>query len=294
VYRVILVPLDGSSDAERALPFARVIASAAGARLLLLRVVDASAEADHVTASESVQPVAEAEGYLRRLATSPADVPAKWLVLRDEPAARIAEEARQRDVGLVVMSTRWRDGLASLTDHSIAADVLRHVATPLLVVPRHCAADWSRQPPARVVVAVDGSELANAALLPAADLARVFGAELRLIGVVVPSAYVPVEGYPNPIAGSTRGGEGSLAERYLYRLAADLPDDDLATGVEAAEGEDPASTIVEVAGGTPADAIALATHGRTGLARLLLGSTANRVVDRAAVPVLLVRPAALA
>jgi len=292
VYRTILVPLDGSPLAEHALRFARTIAQASGARLLLLRVTTSADATD--PAHHSGKAPADAEAYLARVASPlTAGPPIETLIVSGQPAERIVAEAQTHSVGLIAMSTHRRDGIASWVQRSLAGEVFRQVAVPVLLIPADCSANWSERWPSRILVPLDGSDLAQEAIVPATDLARALGAELLLLYVVEPTIHHSLVSYPVPDAVAVPDLDASDAERYLHRLAAGSRADGLIVSVKVIPGDDPARTILTVAREAPVDMIAMASHGRTGLERLLMGAVATRVVHRSTVPVLLVRPTAI-
>jgi len=146
----------------------------------------------------------------------------------------------------------------------------------------------------RILVPLDGSPLSLQALPVAADLARKYGASLRLVYVVpdVPPvsglaggmayAYDPAADY------AARREEG---ERVLREALADPVMDGLPVDSDClpAEGRPVAQVLVQETRSSGADLIVMSTHGRGGLARLLLGSVAEGVLHHAGVPVLLVR-----
>jgi nucleotide-binding universal stress UspA family protein len=142
---------------------------------------------------------------------------------------------------------------------------------------------------ARVVVPLDGSELAEQALTDAEDLARLAMAALHLVRVVDPTR-LDHFGLDQLVAASTLGEKIEEAERaataYLEDIAARLRERDLTVQSEVRRGA-PAAEIVAVA--NPGDLIVMLTHGRSGLGRWFLGSVAEAVVRQAPVPVLLVR-----
>jgi nucleotide-binding universal stress UspA family protein len=142
-----------------------------------------------------------------------------------------------------------------------------------------------------ILFPTDFSECGNYALSYAASLARTFKASIICINVIEP--IVPTVGYsgmtePLPIADITEHLEDS-AERELPKLA----ECDECAGIEVEElvvhGE-AASEIVRVAKERDVDLIVIASHGRTGLGRILFGSTAESVVRHASCPVLVVKP----
>jgi len=144
-----------------------------------------------------------------------------------------------------------------------------------------------------ILLPTDFSESAECALSYAADLARRDGARLLCLHVVETVAPPPVVGYaptaePPPSADVSEGLEES-AQRELPRLArrdecAGLEVEELVTHGEAA------SEIVRVARERAVDLIVVSSHGRTGLGRMLFGSTAESVVRHAQCPVLVVKP----
>jgi nucleotide-binding universal stress UspA family protein len=141
-----------------------------------------------------------------------------------------------------------------------------------------------------VLVPIDGSQLALEALPAAADLAGSLGADVRLLWVIEPPAapfivsdeYVTFDPSADLVA----------ARQYLDGVAATLRARGLTVEVDAELGI-AASTIALVAREQHATVIAMTTHGRSGLARLVLGSVAAGTLRQTGVPLLLVRPLAM-
>ena len=133
----VIVPLDGSRTAEGALPRATSIARSTGARLILLRAVQAHSfpGADPIPAQ--VAAVREAEGYLatvaERLRTSGV-TEIKRSVWYGPPAAAIVEAARFNHADMIVMTTHGRTGVGRLAMGSVTESVLRGTSVPILVV----------------------------------------------------------------------------------------------------------------------------------------------------------------
>ena len=143
-----------------------------------------------------------------------------------------------------------------------------------------------------ILLPTDFSECANFALSYAASLARMFGASLICVHVIEPM--VPSVGYsgmtePLPIADISDQLEES-AERELPKFAECKECDGLELEELIVHGE-AASEIVRVANERKVDLIVVSSHGRTGLGRILFGSTAEAVVRHASCPVLVVKPA---
>lgn len=142
-----------------------------------------------------------------------------------------------------------------------------------------------------ILLPTDFSECGNYALSYAASLARTFGASILCVHVIEPM--VPTVGYsgmtePLPLADISDQLEDS-AERELPKLA----ECEECAGIEVEElivhGE-AASEIVRVAKEKDVDLIVVSSHGRTGLGRILFGSTAEAIVRHAPCPVLVVKP----
>jgi nucleotide-binding universal stress UspA family protein len=143
----------------------------------------------------------------------------------------------------------------------------------------------------KILVPLDGSEFAEAALPHARALAQCTGAEIILLRVVRQS--VRAYAAPDPLLYNSFQ-EDTVAEcaDYLELVAADLKAAGHKVATETGTGP-VAETILEFAEGLGADLIAMSTHGRSGLARWFIGSTADKVMRAATLPVLLTRPQTL-
>jgi nucleotide-binding universal stress UspA family protein len=200
----------------------------------------------------------------------------------------ILEYAAQHGVDLIVLGTHGRRGPARLFLGSVAQEVVRTARCPVLTVrereePRHPAGLE------RILVAVDFSPPAELAVAWGQELARRFGARLQLLHVVeqpiYPSLYGPIA-TPATLEAMAEARRGAL--EGLDRMAEELG---VASTRHVLEGP-AAAAITEFADKHDSDLVVVGTHGLTGLERLLLGSTAERVVRQAAPPVLTVRTVA--
>ncbi len=282
----ILIPLDGSALSERALPYAVRLARSRESRIVLVRATDPGH--DHVDG------LVEAEAYLESIAqrVGKAGVRAEPAAPTGEAAPTILSEIELRDCDLVVMSTHGRSGLGRWIYGSVADRVLRRADVPVLLVPATCDRPWPPRESLRLTVTLDGSHLAFSVLEPARRLATALQAELQLLQVVVP----PMEGvYADamPYTPFDRDAEQAAARAGLEEVARDLRAHGLRVTTHAAVGR-PAATIAHLALAHGSHLIAMATHGRGGLARLVLGSVASDVLQRSSIPLLVVRPDAAA
>ena len=189
------------------------------------------------------------------------------------------------------MSTHGRSGIGRWLYGSVADAVIRSATVPVMLIPSDVRGPWPTDRQPRILVPLDGSQLSEAVLGPALELATRLDAELLLVEVV---AWPPII-YSDPIELLPYDPEEQLAEvrTYLAHMAARLRKSGASVRWHADVGRTPAATIVRLARDEHADLIAMATHGRSGLARVVLGSTTTGTLQHAGVPLLIVRPTEL-
>ena len=298
MFHRILVPLDASAAAARALPFAEALAGAGSARLLLVQAVNVHTVPGADPTESQVLALDEAQAYLDGLAAriSDAGITVETAVPYGPAAEEIVTEARLRHADLIVMTTHGRTGLGRWVYGSVAEAVLAHSPVPVLLLQSWLGEHPWRRLAARprLLVPLDGSEFSEAALPVAFELIQQLGGELLLMEVVTPVDQVVAAGGPGgPIVVEVADVEALLAAARQYldgvagRLSEQLgapPPRDLRVG-------DPAQMIADTAREHGVDLIVMSTHGRTGLARTAFGSVAGGVLRHASAPLLLVHPA---
>jgi nucleotide-binding universal stress UspA family protein len=277
----IVVPLDGSRLAEAILPMASALARDYDADLLLVRALRPLGSAD-----AEVEAQEDAEAYLRAAAgrLGARGLSVSWKVWYEEPARAIADAARYNDAGLIVMSTHGRGGLDRLLFGSVAETLVRQAPVPVLLVRGELS--WQPGELGKILVPLDGSELSEAVLPVVERLAGPFDLAIELVRAIEPiPPFAAVE-----LTGSVTEDVGRLereeARAYLAKVAAPLE----AKGcrVKSAVVLGPAvDAILRTAQEGRAGLVAMSTHGRSGIGRLLLGSVAERVLRAAPTPVLL-------
>jgi nucleotide-binding universal stress UspA family protein len=139
----------------------------------------------------------------------------------------------------------------------------------------------------KILVPLDGSELAKAALDEAVKLAICSGAEIILFQVVT---FMPIYGSPElvtPLIIDEKQKEA--AEKYLANLAEELKTRGLRVTALVKTGQQVAVEIIDFAKESGVDLIVMGTHGRSGITRWVLGSVTHKVLVRAETPVLLLR-----
>ncbi|MBI4491867.1 MAG: universal stress protein, partial [Chloroflexi bacterium] len=287
--KIVLVPLDGSPLAERALPAAQAIAAASGAQLVLVRV-----------ALETQAAVDEAEAYLDSVAGLLAErgIAAERVVPFGDAGGAIVAEARLQRANLVVMATHGHAGPGRSSHGSVVEAVLAQSQVPVLLVPTNRPElpdpeSNIQNPKSKIVlVPLDGSAFAEEALPVAEALVEALRGKLVLLRVVPSLGALASRPHARGDACAPRDGLHAEALDYLRHVAdrRSLPPETVR--VEARVGE-PAEAIAAAGRDHCASLIAMSTHGRTGLGRLPVGSVAGAVLQQGELPLLLVRPLAL-
>jgi nucleotide-binding universal stress UspA family protein len=287
--RRILFPTDFSDGAALAFPQAAALAAWHDAELHVLNVTERAAP------PEETLPVSldVLRGWLGRASdagpTDEFDLEALSLVQHqvddDSAAERIVAYAEAEGIDLVVMSTHGRRGVQRMLLGSVTEEVVRTAPCPVLAV----RSDGDEAPSPivrRILVPVDFSDASSAAVRHANALAQTYGAEIDLLHVVeqvvYPSAYGVEPAYfpTQEVLARVERTLGEMAREGLGRNQVQ---------VSAVVGYAPMS-ILDHADEHDIDLIVIATHGRSGLDRMLLGSVAERVLRRAPTPVFIVKP----
>lgn len=289
----VLVPLDGSPLSTRALPYATALARATGGRIVLVRAALA-----YVYESEGVSQIvplsphtqADLDAVADRVRASGVEVEAH-VVHGFAAASAIVSAIEEHRAHIVVMSTHGRGGIGRFIYGSVADQVLRSASVPVLLVPG-AARSWPTDRPLRALAPLDGSDLADLALSPLADLARVLPIEVVLARTIETPHYhgETVMGFPPTYAVPTVPDPAEalrVARRDLEDQAARLAGVLTVAGVRVEVGH-AATAIAPLAREEDADVIVMSTHGRGGLTRLVMGSVATATLQHATVPVLLV------
>ncbi len=327
MFKRVLVPLDGSRRAERAIPVAARIARETNGSLILLRVVSMATElwpyVDLEAAHSQVvveTELLEAAEYLKSRTAIPEleGVSVDTVVVHGPTASTILSVAISHGANLITLCSRNYTGMTRWVMGSIADKVAHHSAVPVLVL-----RDGGPQPfmksisdvsttstakPLRVLVPLDGSSRAIAALLPATALISALASPARgtlhLMRVVKPvlGEWEDGEQYPFNLCNSEQ--EVLEATRYLTTTVKHLCAGNLGKAVDltwsAIIDTDVARGIVRMAECLDNlkdddrcdefDIIAISTHGYTGIQNWTPGSTSQRVLGATRLPLLIVRP----
>ncbi len=269
MFETIVVPLDGSELSARALHPASAIAVRTGADL---RVVSAVGHERDVAARARALETQIAQTGILAVAVD---------VTVANPADLISTEAGHSDQ-LVCMASHSRGRVGEALFGSVAEVVVRNARRPIVLVGPHY------EPPKpvpldRVLVALDGSRPSREVIPFVAEWAEHLGLKVSLALVVTPAATEQALNQSVVV-------EPVMEAAPLERVAAGLVDQGLTVDWDVLHGPDPATSIVRAAVDGSASIIAMTTHGRTGLARIVAGSVAMAVVHHSPCPVLLLRP----
>ena len=286
----ILAPLDGSGLAERAIPYASRIAARTQAELLLLAaVVPGEHWVGLATANPSDPQELEAAGEYLQSVAKPLrthGLAVRTQAVSGRAASAICAAAEDAECDLIVMTTQGRAGLDRWMVGSVADKVRHTSAKPVLLVHGHQEIAPEVSSATRILVPLDGSELAELVLPFVEEIAAALGASLVLQQVVVPPAALYASEYL-PSALPALNDVEAAAKSYLTKLALGIRATGLAVDVRVDVGL-PSQAIIDLADSGEIDIIAMMTHGRTGPSRLIMGSVADSVSRHVDVPCLIV------
>jgi len=282
MFNRVLIPLDGSPLSEQVIPYAVTIAQLFQCSVELICAVD-----DEDLPAEAIAELEQSrKACLRRVANALAES-LKPVVhcVHGHPAQVIVDEAERLPDTLITMATHGYSGMQRWLLGSVAHKVVQVVDCPVLLLPSG-ATSPSGGPVEleRVIVPLDGSELAEQILPHVRQLSLALDMEVILVRAFNPS-------FP----GSTvRMQEVSkivhdAAEHYLQRITQQLRDQGLTTVSYKVLRGIPAEQITQFALDTPNSITAMCTHGRHGVGRWLLGSVTDAVIHSSEEPVLVIR-----
>jgi nucleotide-binding universal stress UspA family protein len=305
----VLVPLDGSPEAEQAIPYAQAVLPDNGNVLLFRVVPDTGAliagDPDLTEWQLALRPGVEAahagelnavRAELQELAARQDDSRVTWNVAAafGDPAANILQLAEHQGVDLIVMTTHGRGAFGRALFGSVADRIVRNTSIPVMLIrPVQSAAAPKSTTIRRVLVPLDGSVLAEAAVPVASALAKRLGIPVHLIRVtnaamtlatLSGAAPFPVTP-PADIYDRMASDLDRSARTYLGEVAQRLRGEGVEVSLEVRDG----SPYVEIPDAVQdGDVLVMTSHGRGGMLRWLLGSVAEKLVREAPAPVLLV------
>ena len=326
MFTSVLVPLDGSELAEGILPYVAQIAAGVGARITLITAVDpdmfeipaalrAESSGGRVPAGEReqahtrrhegsgpfVQQILEnverrAEANLREVAERLREqgANAEGKVVLGTPAEQIATFAENEGCDLIAMSTHGRNLIARGVLGSVTDKVIHSVSVPVLAITPERARKYHQDPSgamSTLLAPLDGSDLAESVLPYVESLALSMSLRVTLVKALrldnSSSAYL--EGMAYATDAKIQLEVEQESSEYLGEIASALRDKGVKVDTKVILGT-PASAIADYSHEIDCDVIAMATHGRSGISRWVLGSVTETLVRTSGNPVLVVPP----
>lgn len=305
LFHNILVPLDGSELAEKALGPAIQLASAmaqqaeAGDTRVKLTLLRVSAPltlmaADPILFDEMIRmSIDEAQAYLKATAQtiSEESIVVETKVVSGSPADAIVYYVEENGVDLVIMSSHGRTGSSRWVYGSVAEKVMHHAPCATAIIRAHVSVNMFQNH--KILVPLDGSELAERALDSAMAIAAAVKSDVLLLRVVagrepLPEAIGPAGDGMAAALNEANALERAEAETYLQRIYASRDNQHLFFDVQNTDG-DIADAIVSYADAQNIDLIVISSHGRSGIGRWLHGSVVEKVLRGANCATMIIR-----
>jgi len=301
MYKAIMVPTEGSDSEKAAISLATKLAQRFEADLRLVRVLSAPIGSDTLPRTQVLEITEDAIreerlARLRKLETLGSEVRARGDIrvitaLEDGPvAATLKGYANKFNVDLIVMSSHSRGGIKRVTLGSVTDYLIRRTNIPVLVVrPTADLNDPTREEKiGRIMVPLDGSDLAQQILPHVASLALQLNATVTLLRVLTPSTYAQKQimqpGLP------WWDADMAEADAYLADAVRSLTERGVAASKEVILSDNVTDAILDFAMSAQADLIAIATRGTGGMSRFVFGTVADELTRRSPISLLVFHP----
>lgn len=296
----IFVPLDGSDFAESALPTAAAIAGRFDATLNLASVVSDLPPVPLATGDGEIltrwfaEEEGRAEAYLRETAEGIRSAGGMEVSsqVKSGPVSRTLEGlASEAHADLIVLTTHGRGAWQRAWLGSVADSLIRRSSHPLLLLrKKRSEAVWEDGVPRKIVVPLDGSRPAESALKNARRLIDPDRTEVSLVMVIHEPFPLATTYIPHAVEeGALMETRKERAAEYLAGVARDLESECRSVDTRVRMASDAGQGILEHIADEDADLVSVATRGRGGASRFILGSVADKVIRGARIPVLVSR-----
>ncbi len=287
----VLVPLDGSVMAEKALPHALALARTLDIPVTLITVIERSSEfsADKARYLDTLidSAVKNSEGYLEQFARTCSGVTIEYTVEQGKPEDAIVMNAAAKEGTLITMATHGRSGLDLWLLGSVTAKVVHVADTPILVVRASEEAGSAHETaPESIIVPLDGSTPAESVLAYVVELATAFRSKVTLLRAYSLKQIIFSFAEFHPDLDELKGQLRWEAESYLREKAAELKSRGLRDVFCCASEGDAAETIIDLGKGAPNALIAMTGHSASTIKHWVLGSVTEKVLRHANNPVL--------
>jgi len=310
LYKKMLVPLDGSQLAEETLPYARELAGRLDLDLDFLHVCSPSESQLFSVLQMYVTKTAEAvREQIQKIQTdSGGKKPSKAVkitskVVTGYPAEEILKYAEKNKTDIILMATHGASGVRSWAIGSVAHKVLHASSVPVWLVRSGIPEEivYDKWPKKTLLVPLDGSKMAEAAIQHAEELVKKRGtqiAEILLMSVYAPGVFSPSRFFMSDELGNSPIDYSEMVkmeneqakercEKYLKKTADLIAAKGITVRTQAILG-DAADEIIKYANNNPFQLIVMASHGHSGVRHLIFGSVAERIILEANVPIFVV------
>jgi nucleotide-binding universal stress UspA family protein len=281
----ILIPLDGSNEAESVLSYVRNLAPQFNSHVYILGVG---------IGRKTRRVNRLLEDYINRIVNElhVHNIKSEPVILYGTAAEKILDFTTEKEIDLIIMATHGRSGITRWWMGSVAEKVISEATAPVLLIRskrRKTKGTVDKLESIHKILApLDGSDIGEVALPYAEAVAANSRATINLIQIISPPGTVEANLLGGPDWRKFVNAMRDAGESYLKSIAERLNGKDIKVICEVLTG-DPADKIVEYATAQGVNLIAMSTHGRTGLSRWVLGSVADKVLHEARIPILLVR-----
>ncbi|MBI5741794.1 MAG: universal stress protein [Nitrospirae bacterium] len=283
----ILLSTDGSEFSEGAVREAIKLSKTCSGKILAISVIETNPEYETIAPQliekagketrmrlESVKEMCSKEGVDCEITARQGEEPYRYIV----------EEAEKNKADLIVLGRRGRTGLKRLMMGSVTAKVIGHAPCDVLVVPKAADVDFRK-----ILVATDGSKYGDAAVSEAIAIAKRCDAPLVIISVVPSETESPFDIVHSQMQKGLISDQETLQAETVVKAAKNLAEENGVNARAFIYAGKPYDAVLETAKEQRVNLIVVGSHGRTGIARLLMGSVTERVIGLAECAVLVVK-----
>jgi len=297
MFEHILLPLDGSSLAERVLPHAAALANAFDSRLTLLRVVYRNENANQqgmINPVEWQMRKSEAIAYLKAVkkCLKDIDLDSDIQVMEGNPAQQIIEFARQENVELIIMSSHGSSGLSQWNINSVVQKVLLKAFMPIMIIRSYQESYESLDglKYKRLLLPLDGSKRAECVLSLAKSISAVHDSKILLTHIVEEPKLprqTPLSDKDQQLVKRLTEINADESEKYLNNLVNQFEDLEVASIIESSKK--PTTALHNIVDREKIDLVLLSAHGYSGENRWPYGNIALNFIVYGTTPLLIIQ-----
>jgi nucleotide-binding universal stress UspA family protein len=282
LFEKIIVPLDGSENSEKVLPYVEELARQTNAELIFTGVCSECEQAFENLFKKYI--------LEQHIQSKKKGIQARSIFLNGNPSEEIIKYADSNSADLIALSTHGRSGFKEWILGGVSEKILLHSSKPVLLIsPKGKKEKTSRSVTLQnILVPLDGSALGAMSLPVAKELVKRTNGKIFLLNVILSTQRVI--GIMNYATGFERQLANALheqAQQYITGIAADLEKEGFESRYDLIDGI-PSEEILKYANKNSIDLIVMSTHGMSAASQAVMGSVAHQVVHNSAIPVLIV------